>query len=99
MSVGRSPDPLTPGWRAAARSGERAPGSDHCPPVWRAAGALGKGHSAGSPAAQGAGQCAAGEHGCGSCGAAGNTTINDSVALPRWLELAEVRADTFLPER
>ena len=45
------------------------------PRVWRAAGALGKGHSAGSPAAQGAGQSAAGERGCRKCGAAGNATI------------------------
>jgi hypothetical protein len=53
--------------------------------VWRTAGALGKGHSAGSRLR--------------SSGAAGNPTINDRVALPQWLELAEVRADTFLPER
>jgi hypothetical protein len=39
---------LTPDWHASARSGERASGSDHYPPVWRTAGARGKGHSAGS---------------------------------------------------
>src|ERR1019366_1897300 len=43
----------TPDWHAPARSAERAPGSDHYPPVWRAARALGKGHSAGSRAVQG----------------------------------------------
>jgi hypothetical protein len=47
---------LTPDWRASARSGERALGSDHYRLVWRAAGTREKGHSAGSRAAQGAGR-------------------------------------------